>query len=187
MSLELLTWLKQFVPDPLKTSPQMIKYICKDFFEAGWSLSDLKHAVQYTPEGKYYGTIKDGKFVPYTYNTVKNLSRWLTARLNKWRFQERAGNPPVESDSERFRIQQTANQQRKVKEKQQVQQKTKDYHTGWANIIDSEFGVDYLAANEEMRRHFVAHHLDNMFKRINKATTKYLEGCPICERSEDEQ
>jgi hypothetical protein len=99
MSVKIKEMLR-YMPDPLGTSPQMIKYICKDFFDEGWNEWDIMEALEHKPDGSRYGHIFNGKFVPYTNDTVKHLAKWMTARLKFWRINESTKGIPLETESQ---------------------------------------------------------------------------------------
>ena len=93
--------LRRLGPTFRKLSARHLAFVFKDFFAAGWTLADIRHAVEHLPTGQAQGHFVDGEWVPYSGSDgipAARMAHWLTFRLAPWRDSD--GNP-TESRTQR--------------------------------------------------------------------------------------
>ena len=93
--------LRRLGPTFRKLSARHLAFVFKDFFAAGWTLDDIRHAVEHLPNGQAQGHFVDGEWVPYSGSDgipAARMAHWLTFRLAPWR--DNAGQP-LESRTQR--------------------------------------------------------------------------------------
>lgn len=84
-----------------KLSVRYLAFVFKDFFAAGWAVSDIRYAVDHLPDGRAQGHFVDGRWVPYSGADgipAARMAHWLRFRLAPWRDSD--GNP-TESRTQR--------------------------------------------------------------------------------------
>lgn len=80
-------WARR-VPALGKLSAKHLAFLAKDFFAAGWTLSDLKIAFDFMPDGRAHGQLIGNRWVPYSGADgihAARLGHWVNWRLNRWR------------------------------------------------------------------------------------------------------
>ena len=93
--------LRRLGPTFRKLSARHLAFVFKDFFAAGWTLADIRHAVEHLPTWQAQGHFVAGEWVPYSGSDgipAARMAHWLTFRLAPWR--DSAGNP-IESRTQR--------------------------------------------------------------------------------------
>lgn len=93
--------LRRLGPTFRKISARHLAFVFKDFFAAGWTLDDIRHAVEHLPTGQAQGHFVDGEWVPYSGSDgipAARMAHWLTFRLAPWRDSD---GKPVESRAQR--------------------------------------------------------------------------------------
>lgn len=80
-------WARR-VPALGKLSAKHLAFLAKDFFATGWTLNDLKTALDSMPDGRAHGQLIENRWVPYTGADgipASRLGHWVNWRLNRWR------------------------------------------------------------------------------------------------------
>ena len=100
-----------------RMSPADIGSVCRDHLQAGWTVKDITHALEYQPNGtRWPHTCSPGSTDPWC------VRGWLAYRLAAWR---RAEGEPLTSPSQRAAVQRAehAAQQRRHQEEEQKRRK----------------------------------------------------------------
>lgn len=93
-------WARR-VPALGKLSAEHLRFLAKDFFNAGWTLRDLTTALDSLPDGRAQGQFVAGQWVPYSGADgipAARLGHWVSWRLNAWRD---SGGRVIESPTQR--------------------------------------------------------------------------------------
>jgi len=69
--------LKSQLPPLRNLSTRHLRSICRDYLKAGWTVADLKHAIDHRPDGSPWP--HDGA------HGIRNMAGWLKYRLNAWK------------------------------------------------------------------------------------------------------
>lgn len=80
-------WVR-LVPALNKLSDKHLRFLAKDFFNAGWTVRDLITALDTMPDGQAHGQFVEGHWVPYSGADgipAARLGHWVSWRLNAWR------------------------------------------------------------------------------------------------------
>lgn len=69
--------LQRRLPVLRRISTQHVRSVCREFFLAGWTVSDVQRAIDWRPAGHAWAHSGD--------TAVENVGAWLAYRLNAWR------------------------------------------------------------------------------------------------------
>lgn len=71
--------LQRRLPVLRRISTQYVRSVCREFFLAGWTVSDVQRAIDWKPAGPAWAHSGD--------TAVENVGAWFAYRLNAWRSQ----------------------------------------------------------------------------------------------------
>ncbi|MFI7643527.1 hypothetical protein [Nonomuraea sp. NPDC049400] len=94
--------LRQHSLDLRKLSAHYVRYLVRDFFDAGWSAADVLHAIDHLPDGRPW---------PFA-GMPRHVPGWTRHRLKAWRAADGSVLPSkshrIEADRQRVRAEQEA-------------------------------------------------------------------------------